>query len=111
MASIEELLEGLSKWTAKLDDPRIKKQFERFEKTLQFNFSDEPYHILMGFKDGNCELKEESVENPDITITTKTDIIMGITNQQIDPMKAFVTRKLKASGDMKSMLKVQLLMK
>ena len=108
---MDELIASLSEWTAKLEDPRIKAQFVGFEKTLQFNFIDEPFHILMEFKDGTCELKEGSVENPDITITTKTDIISGITSKQIDPMKAFVTRKLKASGDMKSMLKVQLLMK
>ncbi len=104
-------MEALSKWTAKLENPKYKAQFEGFKKSLQFDFTDQPYHILMQFNDGSCELKEGSVQSPDITITTKTDVIMGITSKQVDPMKAFVTRKLKASGDMKSMLKVQLLMK
>ncbi len=107
----EDLLAGLGKWTAKLDDPDIKGRFKEFEKTLQFNFPDQPFNILMVFKDQACTLKEGKVEKPDITITCPSNVIMGITNGEINPMKAFMTRKLKASGNTQDMLKIQLLMK
>ena len=107
----EELLIALSKWAAKLDDPEYKKKFKGFNKTLQFDFTDQLFNILMIFKSETCELKEGSVSNPDIVITTTRKIILGIINGEINPLKAFLSRKLKAKGNRTDMLKIQLLMK
>ncbi|HME53777.1 MAG TPA: SCP2 sterol-binding domain-containing protein [Candidatus Lokiarchaeia archaeon] len=111
MVEKEELMEALGKWAAKLDDESYKERFKGFDKTLQFDFTDQEFNLLMIFKDETCTLEEGSVETPDIVITTPSDIIMGITNGEISPTKAFMGGKLKAKGNMKDMLKVQMLMK
>ncbi|MBY9012987.1 MAG: SCP2 sterol-binding domain-containing protein [Candidatus Lokiarchaeota archaeon] len=107
----EELLIALNKWAAKLDDPLYKEKFKGFDKTLQFNFTDQSFNLLMVFKNKMCELSEGSVSNPDIIISTSSKIILGITNGEINPLKAFLSRKLKAKGNRTDMLKVQMLMK
>ncbi len=107
----EKLLAALDKWAKKVDTPDYKDKFEGFDKSLQFTFTDQSFKLLMIFKDGKCTLKEGAVSNPDIEIITQSDVILGITNGEINAMKAFLTRKLKAKGDRTAMLKVQLLMK
>ncbi len=107
----EDLQIGLSKWTAKLDNPEIKAKFAGFDKTLQFNFPDQTFNLLMVFKNQACELKEGNVPNPDIIITAKSEVILGICAGKVKPLPAFMTGKIKAKGGMQDMLKVQLLMK
>jgi putative sterol carrier protein len=111
MGKKEELMASLKLWIAKLDNPAIKEQFKGFDKTLQFDFTDVTFHLLMVFKDQKCALKEGSVPNPDIVISTSSATILSITKGEIDPMKAFLGRKLAAKGQMQDMLKVQLLMR
>ncbi len=107
----EELLEALGQWASKLDDPSYKERFKDFNKVMQFNFSDTDFSILMEFKDETCTVKEGSVENPDVLIETSSEIILGISDGEVSPTKAFMSGKLKAKGDMKDMLKIQMLMK
>lgn len=111
MEAKEDLMNALSKWAAKLDDPVYKEKFKGFDKTLQFNFLDQSFNLLMVFKNEMCELKEGSVSNPDIVITTSSKTILGITKGEIHPLKAFLSRKLKAKGNRTDMLKIQMLMK
>ena len=106
MASQEELTASLNSWVAKLEDPTYKEKFASFEKTLQFNFTDQEFHILMVFKDGVCELMDGAVDSPDIVITTSTDTIMGISNKKIKPLMAFMSGKLKAKGSIRCYLMV-----
>lgn len=107
----EDIMEALGKWAAKIDDPNIKEKFKGFNKTLQFNFPDQPFNVLMIFKDQKCNLQEGSVPKPEVVITAESSVILGITKGEINPLKAFMTKKLKASGDKTDMLKIQLLMK
>jgi putative sterol carrier protein len=111
MATKEELMEALGKWAAKLDEESYKERFQGFDKTLQFEFTDQDYQLMMVFKDGTCTLEEGSVDAPDIVISTVSDTILGISNGEISPTKAFMSGKLKAKGNMKDMLKVQMIMK
>ena len=104
-------METRGQWTCKLGDPAIKEKFAGFGKTLQFNCTDQPFNLHMVFADQRCVLKEGAVDNPDIVITTGTDTIVGISQKKIRPLPAFITGKLKATGSMTDMLKVQLLMK
>ena len=111
MATQQELHEAVKQWTVKLDDPVIKEKFAGFDKTLQLNFTDQPFNIRLIFAQQACTLEDGPVDNPDIVKTAATDTIMGITQKKIKPMTAFMTGKIKAKGNMGDMLKVQLLMK
>ncbi|MBS7251208.1 MAG: SCP2 sterol-binding domain-containing protein [Candidatus Freyarchaeota archaeon] len=107
----EELLEALGEWARKLNDPSYKERFKGFNKVLQLNFTDTDFSLLMEFKDETCTVKEGSVEKPDVLIETDSEVILGICDGEISPTKAFMGGKLKAKGDMKDMLKIQMLMK
>jgi len=106
----EELVEGIKKMVSKLDDPAYQERFADFNKTLQFNFTDTNNYYLV-FKDAKCEIKEGESEDPDITITTQSEVIIDIMDGELSPTKAFMGGKLKAKGPMSDMLKMQMLMK
>ncbi len=106
----EELVEGIKKMVSKLDDPAYAERFSDFNKILQFNFTDTNNYYLI-FKDAKCEIKEGDIEDPDITITTASEVIIDIMDGELSPTKAFMGGKLKAKGPMKDMLKMQMLMK
>ncbi|MFW9970689.1 MAG: SCP2 sterol-binding domain-containing protein [Candidatus Odinarchaeota archaeon] len=106
----EELVEGIKKMVSKLDDPAYAERFQNFDRTLQFNFTDTDNYYLV-FKDAKCEIHDGDVEEPDITITTTSDVIIDIMDGELSPTKAFMGGKLKAKGPMKDMLKMQMLMK
>ncbi|MFW9828910.1 MAG: SCP2 sterol-binding domain-containing protein [Candidatus Thorarchaeota archaeon] len=106
----EDLVEGIKKMVSKLDDPAYAERFQDFDNTLQFNFTDTNNYYLI-FKDAKCEIKEGDIENPDITITTQSEVIIDIMDGELSPTKAFMGGKLKAKGPMKTMLKLQMLMK
>ena len=107
----DDLMAALGKWAAKLDDQNYKERFKGFDKTMQFNFTDAPINLLMIFKNETCTLKEGTVPNPDVVITSASETIFGITRGEISPTRAFMGGKLKAKGNMSDMLKIQMLMK
>jgi putative sterol carrier protein len=106
----EELVEGIKKMVSKLEDPAYQERFKDFDRTLQFNFTDTDNYYLV-FKDAKCEIKEGDIEEPNITITTQSEVIIDIMDGELSPTKAFMGGKLKAKGPMKDMLKMQMLMK
>ena len=106
----EELLEGIKKMTSKLDDPAYQERFKGFNKTLQFNFTDTNNYALK-FSEKKCEIIPGDVENPDMIITTTSDVIIDIMDGELSPTKAFMGGKIKAKGPMTAMLKLQMLMK
>jgi len=53
---------------------------------------------------------EETIPHPDIKVTTSSDTLAGILDRTVNPELAFITRKLKASGTMEDLLKLQKLL-
>ena len=106
----EELLEGIKKMTSKLEDPAYQERFKGYDKTLQFIFEDTNNYALK-ITESKCEIIEGEIEEPDMVITTSSDIIIDIMDGELSPTKAFMGGKIKAKGPMKDMLKLQMLMK
>ncbi|MFH1349846.1 MAG: SCP2 sterol-binding domain-containing protein [Pseudomonadota bacterium] len=50
-------------------------------------------------KEGACQIKEGSHESPNVTLTMSGETWLGIVNRQLNGMQAFMSGKLKASGD------------
>lgn len=76
-------------------------------KTLQWNITGEEAGVW-AFQISNGEGKTipGGVEKPDITFTVSANVWLAIAEGRQDPMKAFLTGKLKASGDMSLAVKV-----
>ena len=108
MADIDPYLERIR---ARFEQPETRSAFQGFAKSIQFVFPDlQRTFALRIAQDGNATLTEETVPQPDIAVTTNRDILAGILDRKVNPELAFITRKLKASGSMEDLLRLQKLL-
>ena len=76
-------------------------------KTLQWNITgDETGVWAFQIVNGAGQLIPGGVEKPDVTFTTSGKDWVAIAEGKLDSMKAFMTGKLKVSGDMMLAMKV-----
>lgn len=108
MADIVPYLERIC---ARFDQPAMRQTFQGFAKTIQFFFPDLQRTLVLSITpDGSAQLEEKTLPQPDITVTTRSDILAGILDRKVNPEVAFITRKLKVSGKMEDLLKLQKLL-
>jgi len=108
MADIAPYLERVC---ARFEQPAMRQTFQGFARTIQFFFPDlQRTFVLNIASDGNAQLAEKTLSQPDITVTTSSDTLAGILDRKINPELAFITRKLKVSGKMEDLLKLQKLL-
>ena len=108
MADIVPYLERIR---ARFDQPETRAAFQGFARTIQFIFTDLKRDFVLAIaEDGSAALKEESLSSPDVTVTTSSNTLAGILDRKTNPELAFLTRKLKASGKMEDLLKLQKLL-
>ena len=50
-------------------------------------------------KDDACQINEGTHESPDVILTMSAETWLGIVNRELNGMQAFLSDKLKASGD------------
>ncbi len=108
MADIVPYLERIR---ARFEDPQTRSAFQGFARRIQFVFPDLQRNFALSIaQDGNATLTEEMVPQPDIKVTTGSDVLAGILNRTVNPELAFITRKLKVSGSMEDLLRLQKLL-
>ncbi len=108
MADIVPYLERIR---ARLEQPEIKQAFQGFNKNLQFIFTDLKRTFTLSIAgDGSAALVEQTVSQPDVKVTTTSDILVGILDRKVNPVNAYITRKIKVTGNMDDLLKLQKLL-
>ncbi len=108
MADIVPYLERIR---TRFEQPETRSAFQGFARIIQFMFPDLQRNFALSIaQDGNATLTEETVPQPDIKVTTSSDILAGILDRTVNPELAFITRKLKVSGSMEDLLKLQKLL-
>jgi putative sterol carrier protein len=108
MADIVPYLERIC---ARFEQPETRAAFQGFARTIQFIFTDLQRTFALSIaQDGYATLTEEVVPQPDIKVTTSSDTLAGVLDRKVNPELAFITRKLKASGSMEDLLKLQKLL-
>ena len=95
---------------ARFSDPSLSDTFKNFTKTMLFEFPDTKQTMALTVVDGNATLEEKSVENPDIKMTADTDTLAGILDKKVNPMMAYMTRKIKVQGNQADLMQLQKLM-
>lgn len=108
MASAQDVKKSLEKWAKKLDNPEIAKEFEGYNKTMQFIFPDINYKLQLVFKDKKAKVIEGVKKDAEMSLEVKSDLFLGISNGTVDPMELFMEGKLKPKGDMASLEKLQI---
>ncbi len=111
MASKEEIEGGLKKIAGKLEDPKLKERFMKFNKTMQFNFSDVDLKYWLRFENGEVkEMEEGSLENPDVSVEFDSDTFIKVLNKETNPVAAYSAGKIRVKGEMSDLLKLQKLL-
>ena len=90
--------------------PANQETFKNFTKTLQFEFPDTKQAFAITVVNGNPLLEEKTADNPDIKVTANTDVLAGIMDKKVNPITAYMTRKIKAQGAQEDLMKLQKLM-
>ena len=99
--SKKDIMEAIRKRFGRIEEENFKVRFKDYNKTLQFNFTDNPNaacHVI--FKEGTAMVKEGIAENPEFTITTSTEPLNNVVMGTLSPMRAFMNGKLKSKGNL-----------
>ncbi|TDT30082.1 SCP2 sterol-binding domain-containing protein [Naumannella halotolerans] len=101
MASrVQQLFEALA---GRLD----REQAAKIERTIQWKITDEdPGVWAFKIDNGSGDLISGGVDNPDATFVTDSETWIGVAEGTLDPMRQFMSGKLKVEGDMMLALRV-----
>jgi len=111
VATKEEVLQAMHKMASKTEDPKTRKHFEGFDKTLLMSFEDIGLNVSMVFQNGQASVMEGSTENPDLIVTTDSETILGILNGTVSATRAAMGGRIKTKGPVRDLMKLQRLMK
>lgn len=111
VATKEEVLQAMHKMASKTEDPKMRKHFEGFNKILLMTFKDMELDVSMVFQEGKASVTEGPPENPDLTVTTDSETILGILNGTVSATRAAMGGRIKTKGPVRDLLKLQHLMK
>lgn len=107
---MSDILPYLERIRDRFSDPALHETFKNFNKTLQFEFPDTRQTFLLTIVNGQAILEEKALEKPDMKTIANTDVLAGIMDQKINPLTAFMTRKVKVQGSQEDLMKLQKLM-
>lgn len=108
MADIVPYLERIC---ARFAQPEMQGTFRGFARTMQFTFPDLQRDFTVSIaEDGSATLAEQAVAQPDVKVTTSSATLAGIMDRKVNPIQAYITRKLKVTGKMEDLLRLQKLL-
>ncbi|MFX0021439.1 MAG: SCP2 sterol-binding domain-containing protein [Candidatus Hermodarchaeota archaeon] len=110
MANAEDLKNSLENWAKKLEDPEIAEEFEDFNKTMQFIFPDINYNLQLIFENKKARVEEGFNENAEMSLEVESNLFLGISTGEIDPMEAFMDGTLKPKGTMSDLERLEIFM-
>ncbi len=108
MADIQPYLQRIAD---SITNPKVQPSLTGFTKALLFKFTDTKDDWVIRFVDGQQGvLTHETLDKPDITIISTTDTLAGVMDKKINPMTAYMQRKIQTKGPMEDLMKLQKLM-
>jgi putative sterol carrier protein len=91
--------------------PGVQTSLRSFTKTLLFKFTDTGEDWVIHFVDGKeATYTKETLDKPDLTVITTTDILAGVMDKKINGMTAYMQRKIQTKGAIEDLMKLQKLM-
>lgn len=92
----EELVETLKQAYSAADASKIKEQV-----AIQFNVTGEGAGALyVKIADGQIDIQPYEYYDRDVLVTTSAENLIAIAEGKLDPVNAYLTGKIKASGDL-----------
>lgn len=78
--------------------------------TIQFNLGDDGQFYVV-IKDGTVEANEGTADNPNMTLISTAEDYFNVATGKLNPMQAFMSGKIKVTGDMGLAMKLQSMFK
>ena len=94
----------------RFSDPKLQESFKTFTKTLLFEFPDSQQAFVLSVIGGHATLEERADENPDVKVTANTDVLAGVMDRKVNPVTAYMMRKIKVQGAQEDLMKLQKLL-
>ena len=107
---LADILPYLQRIQDRFSEPSLQASFQDFTKTLLFDFPDTKQSYVLTVVNGNATIGEKSIANPDIKVTSNTDVLAGIMDKKVNPITAYMTRKIKVQGAQEDLMRLQKLM-
>jgi putative sterol carrier protein len=101
----------LQKIVDQFSDPEVQSNLKGFSRVMLFRFTDTKEDWLIKTEDGKAAtLVKDTMENPDILITTTTEVLTGVMDRRINGLAAYMQRKLQVKGAMEDLMRIQKLL-
>jgi putative sterol carrier protein len=108
MIDRETLLQILEEQRAKFTDPKVAGSFSKWNKSMQYHFTDLDEYYVIRFMDGQPQPPaKDRVEKPDIQYEMDTETFLAITRKEITGLKAYQQKKVRLKASMPDMMKLQ----
>ncbi len=91
-------------------DPAVQGSMKGFSKSLLFKFTDIGQEWQMRFAGNTATFAQETLDKPDVTVTTTSELLAGIMDRKTNAMAAYMQRKIQVKGAMEDLMKLQKLM-
>jgi putative sterol carrier protein len=101
----------LQKIVDQFDNPKVQSSMKGFTRVMLFRFTDTREDWLIRTVDGKeASLVKDSHTNPDLIVTTTTEVLTGVMDRRINGMAAYMQRKIQVKGSMEELMKLQKLL-
>ncbi len=92
----------------RINRPDVQSSLKGFNRTLLFRFTDTSEDWVIKTVDGKeVSLVKGSNATPDVTIITTTEVLSGVMDHKINPLGAYMQRKIQTIGSMDDLVKMQ----
>ena len=108
MVDKQALLQALNEQRLRFSDPKVAKDFLRWNKTMQYYFTDRDEYYLIRFVEGQPQPpSQEQISAPDIHYEMDSDTFLAIHRKEITGLKAYQQKRVKLKASMPDMMKLQ----
>ena len=91
--------------------PMVQSSLKGFTRVLLFRFTDSHEEWLIKTVDGKmATLVKDTMANPDIMVTTTTEVLTGVMDHKMNGLLAYMQRKIQVQGAMEDLMKIQKLL-
>ncbi|OGO57942.1 MAG: hypothetical protein A2025_00980 [Chloroflexi bacterium RBG_19FT_COMBO_47_15] len=99
-AMLKEIIDG------NLKDPKKYRSVERLKASVVIREATSGVAVTLHFKQGEIEMQNDAIDEPTACMEAGFENLAYISSGQLSPIKAILTGKLKASGNLLTLLKI-----
>jgi putative sterol carrier protein len=99
-----EMLKGII--DGNLKDPQKYRSIEKLQASVVIKETTSDVAVTLHFKQGEIEIQNDAIDKPTACMEAGFENLAYISSGQLSPIKAILTGKLKANGNLLTLLKI-----